>query len=91
MLTYVSCSLIAVLEAFVYDPLLSWRLLKYRTKGPKTPADFSEGNIKTDTADKPMPNIQNVAALPSQNRQAYELVRRVEHKLKGREFRTVSI
>lgn len=41
-------SLMAVLEAFVYDPLLNWRLLDNEMKNHRTKANTSNGNSSTN-------------------------------------------
>ncbi|KAJ6556571.1 phosphatidylinositol 3-kinase [Mycena vulgaris] len=93
-------SLMAVLEAFVYDPLINWRLMQ-------GDADVRQGEESDSAADRP-PELAWVAARPRplranendifneaggetgvqevRNKQALLVYNRVQHKLTGRDF-----
>jgi FKBP12-rapamycin complex-associated protein len=69
-------SVLALLEAFVHDPLISWRLVADDASEQKAP-DASEhetaGQMRTQPGDV-------------RNQRALEVVRRIQNKLNGRDF-----
>ncbi|KAI0228314.1 phosphatidylinositol kinase- protein kinase tor1 [Massospora cicadina] len=73
-------SVMAVLEAFVYDPLINWRLMSHPS--PKA---------HTKSAEKPFPR-SNLEELPDEykpevlNQRAVMVISRVSNKLSGRDF-----
>lgn len=78
-------SLMAVLEAFVYDPLINWRLL-----APKSPdATAVDTDIPPNALDKSS-LVSRVAATaeekPDLNKRALSVIQRVSAKLTGRDF-----
>lgn len=96
-------SLMAVLEAFVYDPLINWRIL---TTSPRQPLENGQGgnqvNGGNDAIDEQARNMRR--ALPSErelvrdnmkmdnqpeqlNQRAITIVNRVTNKLTGRDFK----
>ncbi|OSX64010.1 hypothetical protein POSPLADRAFT_1065405 [Postia placenta MAD-698-R-SB12] len=84
-------SLMAVLEAFVYDPLISWRLMqtdaesrqvKDRPEASRTTA-FPQGPIRKLKADEN--DIFNEHH-EVRNERALSVYNRVQHKLTGRDF-----
>ena len=46
-------SLMAVLEAFVYDPLLNWRLIETGNKGKKTKSNAGNAGGPSTSGDNP--------------------------------------
>ncbi|KAF9435486.1 phosphatidylinositol kinase- protein kinase tor1 [Entomortierella beljakovae] len=96
-------SLMAVLEAFVYDPLINWRIL---TISPRQPVENGQGGPQpTGAADSAMDEARNMRrALPSErelvrdnmkmenqpeqlNQRAVTIINRVTNKLTGRDFK----
>ncbi|KAF8519025.1 phosphatidylinositol 3-kinase [Hysterangium stoloniferum] len=82
-------SLMAVLEAFVYDPLISWRLMRADAEhlaragypqGPIRKIRADENEIFNDAVDD-MGTKQEV-----RNERALNVFNRVQHKLTGRDF-----
>jgi len=76
-------SLIAVLEAFVYDPIINWRLLTTSPDStrPNVPGEFhgtSEPVVSREGSDLAMPEVLN--------RKALQVIKRVSNKLTGRDF-----
>ena len=71
-------SVLALLEAFVHDPLISWRLVTDTDTGNDQRAPDAIGHD----------NTINVAGLEggARNQRALEVVRRIQHKLTGRDF-----
>jgi len=72
-------SLIAVLEAFVYDPIINWRLLttspdSTRTRDSSEYAQVSESVASSDS----IPEVLN--------RKALQVIKRVSNKLTGKDF-----
>lgn len=55
-------SLLAVLEAFVYDPLLNWRLIETGPKGKK----LKESQAASATAQPPAAGVATTNAAPNQ-------------------------
>ncbi|GAA93365.1 uncharacterized protein L969DRAFT_91224 [Mixia osmundae IAM 14324] len=87
-------SIIAVLEAFVHDPLINWRLV---TGSRKTPAAASEVAQEGGRAYARRPkvdetNLADEEAADALNQRALQVVDRVTQKLTGRDFKpTVSL
>jgi len=83
-------SVMAVLEAFVYDPLVSWRLLTNKSK-PKT-TGLSEEKELPDLGTKPEASYYSLPTTETDsevlNTKALEVLGRVENKLKGRDFQS---
>ena len=85
-------SVMAVLEAFVYDPLLNWRLID---AGRRSRAD-AEISSTSDPAPSPQPSKSRVnigvndpldqPAETNLNKRALAIVNRVRDKLTGRDF-----
>ncbi|KAG6451388.1 serine/threonine-protein kinase mTOR [Manduca sexta] len=82
-------SVMAVLEAFVYDPLLNWRLID-ATRRSRADVEISS---TSDPATSPQPSrsrvIQNDLNQPAEtnlNKRALAIVNRVRDKLTGRDF-----
>jgi len=83
-------SLLAVLEAFIYDPLINWRLVKadnqvsseivssFGSNGPNRRAMLNEDEILSDTT--------TVMNREFRNERALAVYSRVEDKLTGRDF-----
>uniref|UniRef100_A0A5S6QLG6 Serine/threonine-protein kinase TOR n=1 Tax=Trichuris muris TaxID=70415 RepID=A0A5S6QLG6_TRIMR len=69
-------SIVAVLEAFVYDPLLNWRLLEHCSN--------REPSNETRAADSPFEHFVHPSEVVS--RKALEIVQRIRNKLTGRDF-----
>lgn len=91
-------SVMAVLEAFVYDPLIGWRILETRRR-PEEKGEEKETTTLTNGEDVlprrqsvviPLPEERNNAPTEPteefQNLQALAVVRKVESKLKGTDF-----
>jgi len=87
-------SLMAVLEAFVYDPLINWRLMP--TKGDsRRPAgesarssDLSRANAYAQEPVRKLKADENTILNEAQERndRALAVLNRVQHKLTGRDF-----
>eukprot|EP00002_Diphylleia_rotans_P004010 TRINITY_DN1288_c0_g1_i6.p1 TRINITY_DN1288_c0_g1~~TRINITY_DN1288_c0_g1_i6.p1 ORF type:complete len:2340 (-),score=509.17 TRINITY_DN1288_c0_g1_i6:204-7223(-) len=88
-------SLMAVLEAFVHDPLINWRLLN--SAGKQDKKKKQEDVIHADPAPAPSPHVRtrldiplNIANensdYPVLNERAVAVVSRVQNKLTGRDF-----
>ncbi|VVC87256.1 unnamed protein product [Leptidea sinapis] len=75
-------SVMAVLEAFVYDPLLNWRLIdaarRSRTDEPATDSPQPSKSRVNESIDQP--------AEANLNKRALAIVNRVRDKLTGRDF-----
>jgi FKBP12-rapamycin complex-associated protein len=94
-------SLMAVLEAFVYDPLLNWRLMddnpKAKSKGPQTTDSTTITTVAANNAASttgglfPSPGVdvpQSQQYHPEElNRKALAIIERVRQKLTGNDFR----
>ncbi|KAF2086756.1 FAT-domain-containing protein [Saccharata proteae CBS 121410] len=95
-------SVMAVLEAFIHDPLLNWRL--GNRESPPEPSFVSErrqsimGDMTGQTAERPensyRPRHRSSAAPPGdpeareeQNARAIQVLSRVKQKLTGRDFK----
>lgn len=89
-------SLIAVLEAFVHDPLLSWKVLQ-AGQGPSTAAGDTVstrldsvlehvGSVPSLTAGR---HLETPKKLVNVNEKAYAVIHRVQVKLCGRDFSSV--
>ncbi|KAI0792169.1 FAT-domain-containing protein [Abortiporus biennis] len=81
-------SLMAVLEAFVYDPLINWRLMQtdVETRRPEElsrATQYPQGPIRKLKADEN--DILNEAQ-EIRNERALFVYNRVQHKLTGRDF-----
>jgi len=85
-------SLMAVLEAFVYDPIINWRLLAPTSpsqEGGKQKESPVHGGIKEDAElSTSISKMASVAeAMPETlNRKALQVINRVSKKLTGRDF-----
>eukprot|EP01116_Phalansterium_solitarium_P018594 TRINITY_DN4988_c0_g1_i2.p1 TRINITY_DN4988_c0_g1~~TRINITY_DN4988_c0_g1_i2.p1 ORF type:complete len:2361 (-),score=824.80 TRINITY_DN4988_c0_g1_i2:390-7472(-) len=87
-------SLMAVLEAFVYDPIINWRLLTpIGTPKPKDSAgltrrrsSLSEYDLSPLTEDAAF-SVSSADSMPEMlNRRALQVINRVSKKLTGRDF-----
>ncbi|XP_074653906.1 serine/threonine-protein kinase mTOR-like [Tubulanus polymorphus] len=94
-------SVMAVLEAFVYDPLLNWRLMDTggtKQKRSKSRSDsFSTSqcgtdelavSVDTNSSDKSASYEDGSSQPEALNKKAIAIVNRVRHKLTGRDFVT---
>ncbi|CAH1772250.1 unnamed protein product [Owenia fusiformis] len=97
-------SVMAVLEAFIYDPLLNWRLMDTNTKGKrsrtKSGASYSESQEQGDMLSsvdmhqgahrKPHAEDGKLEGEHPEalNKKAIQIVNRVRDKLTGRDFLT---
>eukprot|EP01119_Soliformovum_irregulare_P019910 TRINITY_DN6394_c0_g1_i2.p1 TRINITY_DN6394_c0_g1~~TRINITY_DN6394_c0_g1_i2.p1 ORF type:complete len:736 (-),score=240.02 TRINITY_DN6394_c0_g1_i2:105-2312(-) len=91
-------SLMAVLEAFVYDPIINWRLLTaspsdlYRdTRQSKDPFNLGEEVVVSSGRDRrsnsQLPSFSSADSMPEiLNRRALQVIKRVSRKLTGRDF-----
>nr|QXN57741.1 serine/threonine-protein kinase [Bemisia tabaci] len=95
-------SLMAVLEAFVYDPLLNWRLIEAGVKRiksqpePSLPissssqeqSDITAENLSSTLSKKPVltENATDTNQPEALNKKALAIVTRVREKLTGRDF-----
>ncbi|PWN43039.1 putative TOR1-1-phosphatidylinositol 3-kinase [Ceraceosorus guamensis] len=70
-------AIMALLEAFVHDPLISWRLVTDEANELKAP-DASEHEAAGQLRSNQPGDVRNVKAL--------EVVRRIQNKLNGRDF-----
>ncbi|KAI8458016.1 atypical/PIKK/FRAP protein kinase [Phakopsora pachyrhizi] len=81
-------SIMAVLEAFVHDPLINWRLVKGGRQ-----LDEREGGANTDAGPRMRrpreveTNLYDTAQAEVLNDKALTVVNRVEQKLTGRDFK----
>lgn len=84
----------AVLEAFVYDPLLNWRLIDAGRRS-RTDAEV----CASDAASSPQPSRSRVAGLTDTldqsaetnlNKRALDIIKRVRDKLTGKDFQHIS-
>ncbi|MBW0475655.1 hypothetical protein O181_015370 [Austropuccinia psidii MF-1] len=81
-------SIMAVLEAFVHDPLINWRLVKGGRQ-----LDEREGGANNDTGPRMRrpreveTNLYDTAQAEVLNDKALAVVNRVEQKLTGRDFK----
>ncbi|GAA5848144.1 hypothetical protein JCM3766R1_000463 [Sporobolomyces carnicolor] len=82
-------SIIAVLEAFVHDPLINWRLVQgARQVGGQNAARGGENNnpgTRRPRGDET--NIHDDDAMGQINARAVQVVERVQQKLTGRDFK----
>lgn len=92
-------SVMAVLEAFVYDPLLNWRLIDASRRSradPDAPAPAAPAPLPAAEPDAPPPlspsrpragfNDLGQPAETNLNKRALAIVNRVRDKLTGRDF-----
>lgn len=82
-------SVMAVLEAFVYDPLLNWRLIDAarRSRGDGDPSEVPTSPITFKT--RPQIGVNDTLDQPAEtnlNKRALVIVNRVRDKLTGRDF-----
>lgn len=77
-------SVMAVLEAFVYDPLIGWRILETQRRPEEKSDEKSEDDRRASAI--PIPGGRAPATEEFQNLQALAVVRKVESKLKGTDF-----
>ena len=78
-------SIMAVLEAFVHDPLINWRLIN-SSKKRESGGNERSGKNKVDEMG-PMDEEQNEAL----NQRALAVVDRVQQKLTGRDFKPTQV
>ncbi|KAH9004515.1 atypical/PIKK/FRAP protein kinase [Lactarius hatsudake] len=88
-------SLMAVLEAFVYDPLINWRLMPTKGDSRRPPAgesartsDLSRVNAYAQEPVRKLKADENTILNEAQERndRALAVLNRVQHKLTGRDF-----
>ncbi|KAL9713509.1 phosphatidylinositol kinase- protein kinase tor1 [Leucoagaricus gongylophorus] len=94
-------SLMAVLEAFVYDPLINWRLMQTEVDGRRNESDYDRAAELARAAAYPQGPSRKVKANEDQifnetqgelgaqevrNERALFVFNRVQHKLTGRDF-----
>ncbi|KAJ7758626.1 phosphatidylinositol 3-kinase [Mycena metata] len=92
-------SLMAVLEAFVYDPLINWRLMQTddgrQGEGTDRPAELAWAARPQGAARRPLRANENdifneaggeTGVQEVRNKQALLVYNRVQHKLTGRDF-----
>ncbi|RKP33692.1 kinase-like domain-containing protein [Dimargaris cristalligena] len=84
-------SLMAVLEAFVYDPLINWRLTPAKNGPMFTEGDLGPRRGPQQREDlivtREETNMLGLAGGGDKNPRAVEAIERVENKLAGRDFR----
>lgn len=73
-------SVLALLEAFVHDPLISWRLVTDEATSEQRAPDASEHEATREGAQR-LSQAGDV-----RNQRALEVVRRIQNKLNGRDF-----
>lgn len=84
-------SVMAVLEAFVYDPLLNWRLIE-ATRRSRADPDACPAEPASPPRDPPREPPRDLPRDPAQpaeanlNKRALSIVNRVRDKLTGRDF-----
>jgi len=88
-------SLMAVLEAFVHDPLIGWRLLG-PNEGKNNPSKdisieeedeaFSSSALVKDKVGKSLPDDVDVEAPEALNEKAIAITTRIQNKLTGKDF-----
>ncbi|BGP15830.1 hypothetical protein JCM10213_005686 [Rhodosporidiobolus nylandii] len=81
-------SIIAVLEAFVHDPLINWRLVQGgRQVGGQNAAGGENGPAGARRPRGDETNIHDDGAVGQINARAVQVVERVQQKLTGRDFK----
>nr|QHX41461.1 serine/threonine-protein kinase mTOR [Halisarca dujardinii] len=73
-------SLMAVLEAFVYDPLLNWRLVDDPSQSKKSKYPLEENTDGPSEGHYPEPKPEEL------NKKALQIIQRVRDKLTGNDF-----
>ncbi|KAJ2945766.1 hypothetical protein O0L34_g608 [Tuta absoluta] len=81
-------SVMAVLEAFVYDPLLNWRLIDAARRSRDT-ADTETASPQTKTRVHIANETLDQPAETNLNKRALAIVNRVRDKLTGRDFQHI--
>uniref|UniRef100_A0A6B2KZH9 non-specific serine/threonine protein kinase n=1 Tax=Arcella intermedia TaxID=1963864 RepID=A0A6B2KZH9_9EUKA len=95
-------SLMAVLEAFVHDPLLNWRLLTKQSPKTMDPIDpnitlhFESQSTIASFSSRPVLNslpvvYSDIADHDVVNSRAIEVLKRIKQKLVGRDFHATSV
>ncbi|KAF7362629.1 Serine/threonine-protein kinase TOR [Mycena venus] len=95
-------SLMAVLEAFVYDPLINWRLMQAEVDVPQgdeaaadRPPEFAWAANRPQAVTRPLRTNENdifneaggeTGVQEVRNKQALLVYNRIQHKLTGRDF-----
>lgn len=92
-------SLLAVLEAFIHDPLLSWKVLTMEQdassadgiSGSENTPVREQGLVQLDASPKSNDKCRGQALVESMdvNKKAYAVIRRIQVKLSGKDFGTV--
>lgn len=86
-------SVMAVLEAFVYDPLLNWRLIdagrRSRTEADATTADPPSPQPSRSRVHIGLNETLDQPAESNLNKRALAIVNRVRDKLTGRDFQHI--
>ncbi|POY71739.1 putative Non-specific serine/threonine protein kinase [Rhodotorula taiwanensis] len=81
-------SILAVLEAFVHDPLINWRLVQGGRQVGRQPAEGGENvpaGARRPRGDET--NIHDDGAVGQINTRAVQVIERVQQKLTGRDFK----
>lgn len=86
-------SLMAVLEAFVYDPLLNWSLNRpvelsedFNLSNKTSKFNLDQDQFRTNPTQDNMVSLTEFKSNKSLNRKAVEIVNRILDKLTGRDF-----
>ncbi|KAJ1953477.1 phosphatidylinositol kinase- protein kinase tor1, partial [Dispira parvispora] len=79
-------SLMAVLEAFVYDPLINWRLTPPKTGALYTEGELGPRRVSQHREDNMVRDEENQTFAEQTNARAVEVMTRVSNKLIGRDF-----
>eukprot|EP00026_Physarum_polycephalum_P000091 Phypoly_transcript_00091.p1 GENE.Phypoly_transcript_00091~~Phypoly_transcript_00091.p1 ORF type:complete len:2307 (+),score=451.47 Phypoly_transcript_00091:133-7053(+) len=79
-------SLMAVLEAFVYDPLINWRLFTPPADSKKGKMDNDPDHSPDDRTQRPKLNRSEDQDGDTMNEQALAVMDRIAKKLTGRDF-----
>ncbi|SCZ93158.1 BZ3500_MvSof-1268-A1-R1_Chr6-2g08497 [Microbotryum saponariae] len=84
-------SIIAVLEAFVHDPLINWRLVQggRQIEGKAAADNGGVGGARRPRGDET--NIYDEDAVDQINTRAVQVVERVQQKLTGRDFKATVV
>ncbi|KAF0991745.1 hypothetical protein HZS_5835, partial [Henneguya salminicola] len=91
-------SLLAVLEAFIYDPLLNWRLLENKNLQDLSPGPRLYPNGEDSLNESPKPSIIHLSHIVDSNseqqiqpeilnKKAISVIHRVKDKLNGKDFK----
>ncbi|KAJ1971618.1 phosphatidylinositol kinase- protein kinase tor1, partial [Dimargaris xerosporica] len=79
-------SLMAVLEAFIYDPLINWRLTSVRTSSIFVDGDMMPRRGQQSEEGFAMRDESAQVNAEQQNPRAIEAINRISNKLTGRDF-----